>query len=73
MARPAVDINRLTRDEKLELIDELWESLSQDPDALPLTDGQREELDRRLDELEAEGAVGISWDEVVSRIRSRSR
>src|SRR5947208_14116390 len=26
-------------------------------------------LDRRLDELEAEGPVGIPWDEVLSRIR----
>ena len=73
MARTAVDVTRLTRDEKLDLIDELWESLSQDPEALPLTDGQRQELDRRLDELEEEGPVGSSWNEVVSRIRSRSR
>ena len=26
-------------------------------------------LDRRLDDLEAEGPVGIPWDEVLSRIR----
>jgi putative addiction module component (TIGR02574 family) len=34
---------------------------------------QRAELDRRLDDLEREGPVGIPWDEVLSRIRSRGR
>lgn len=51
----ALNIAELSRDEKLDLLDRLWESLGQDPEALPLTSPQREELDRRLDELEAEG------------------
>jgi hypothetical protein len=29
-------------------------------------------LDRRLDELEAEGPTGLSWDEVVAQVRARS-
>jgi len=41
--------------------------------ALPLTSSQQEELDRRLDELEAEGPTGLSWDEVVAQARARSR
>jgi putative addiction module component (TIGR02574 family) len=44
-----------------------------DPEALPLTSPQREELDRRLDELEDEGPTGLSWDEVVAQSRARSR
>ena len=40
------------------------------PEALPLTSPQREELDRRLDELETEGPTGLSWDEVVSPSQS---
>ncbi|HYO14654.1 MAG TPA: addiction module protein [Thermoanaerobaculia bacterium] len=69
----ALNVADLSRDEKLELLDRLWESLGQDPEALPLTSSQREELDRRLDELEAEGPTGLSWDEVVARARARSR
>jgi putative addiction module component (TIGR02574 family) len=38
-----------------------------------LTAAHKEELDRRLDDLEAEGAVGIAWDELVDQIRARSR
>ena len=55
MGKVALDIKRLSRDEQLDLLDQLWESLGRDPEAFPLTDSQREELDRRLDELEAEG------------------
>jgi putative addiction module component (TIGR02574 family) len=55
------------------LLDELWESLSGTPKAIPLTEAQREELDRRLDGLEREGPVGIPWDEVLSRIRGRAQ
>lgn len=69
----ALNLSALNRDEKLELIDRLWESLGEDPEALPLTSSQREELDCRLDKLEAEGPIGLSWDEVVAQVRARSR
>jgi putative addiction module component (TIGR02574 family) len=71
MATPAIDIEHLTRDEQLELLDKLWDSLGRDPDALPLSDEQRRDLDVRLDELERDGATGLSWDEAVEQIRSK--
>lgn len=73
MGKPALDITRLSRDEQLELLDRLWENLGRDPEAFPLTESQREELDRRLDELEAEGPTGLTWDEVVAQARARVR
>ena len=50
-----IDITRLTPEERLELLEQLWDSLSSTPDAVPLTDAQREELDRRLDDVTATG------------------
>ncbi len=73
MSKPDLDIGSLTPEERLSLLEELWESLAATPEAIPLTEAQRAELDRRLDELEAEGPVGIPWDEVLSRIRTRGR
>ena len=64
-----IDIARLSPEERLELLDALWESLSVTPEAIPLTNAQREELDRRLDELDREGPSGIPWEEVLRRIR----
>lgn len=73
MSKRTVDIAALTPEERLGLLEQLWDSLAEHPEAVPLTDAQRAELDRRLDDLEHEGPVGIPWDEVLSRIRSRSR
>lgn len=73
MGRAAVDINKLSRDEQLELLDQLWQILGRDPGILPLTQAHRQELDRRLDDLEEEGAVGIAWDDLVEQIQARSQ
>ena len=72
MGKVAVDVEKLSREEQLELLERLWDRLSASPDALPLTDAQRIELDARLDDLEREGPVGIPWDEVVRRIHNRT-
>jgi putative addiction module component (TIGR02574 family) len=71
MGSPALDVSRLSREEQFDLLDQLWEVLGRDPKALPLSDAQRAELDRRLDDLEAEGPVGLGWDEVVAHARAR--
>jgi len=65
-----VNVKVLTRDEKLQLLEELWDSL--EPDDIPLTDVQRRELDQRLDELEREGPRGIPWEQVLREIQGRS-
>jgi len=68
-----MDVTQLSREEQLELLDRLWDSLGRDPEALPLTEAQRAELDRRLVELEAEGPAGLTWDQVVAQARTRPR
>lgn len=73
MSKPALNIGDLTAEERLRLIEELWDSLNDEPDGVPLTNAQREELDRRLDDLERSGHDGIPWDQVLQQIRSRPR
>ena len=67
-----IDIASLSSEERLRLLEEIWESLCVTPEAIPLTGAQREELDRRLDELDHEGPTGIPWGDVMKRIRSRT-
>ena len=73
MSKRDLDIASLTPEDRLGLLEDLWDSLAAVPKVLPLTPTQRVELDRRLDDLDAEGPVGIPWDEVLSRIRNRGR
>ena len=73
MSKPALNIDDLTPEERLRLIEELWDSLNEIPGTVPLTNAQREELDRRLDDLERSAPEGIPWDQVLQQIRSRSK
>ncbi len=54
MGLPEIDFDSLTVDERLRLLERVWESLSQSARDVPLTAEQQAELDRRLDELDGE-------------------
>jgi len=68
-------IEALSPQERLDLLEQLWDSLSRTPASVPLTDPQRVELDRRLDALDEDVSqgrgLGVPWDEVVRQIRTR--
>ena len=57
--------------QRMQLVEELWDSIAADQKALPLTDEQRAELDRRLDAYEADGERGRSAELVIADIRKR--
>ena len=64
------EIRALSVADRLELIEDLWDSL--ESDALPLPDLHKTELDQRLDALESGRSVGRPWPEVRDRITRRS-
>ena len=67
--KPAINLEQLTQDERLDLIEEIWESLDESQrDAVQLTASQRDELDRRLDQLEREGPDGVTSEELRERL-----
>ena len=73
MASPAFDfeaLRRLSIAERLQLVEDLWDSIAQDsPDeAMPLTPELAAELDRRLKEHERDPAAGRPWPEVRTEI-----
>ncbi len=71
MSRPAIRIDNLNVEERLELIESLWESLVEDPSKIPVTDAQKRMLDERLDEIDAGDDAGIPWEELKARIKKR--
>ena len=72
MSNWPIKIEQLSPTEKLGLLEDLWDSLARTPEAIPFTPAQREELDRRLDDLEREGPVGIPWEQVLDRIQGQA-
>ncbi len=71
MSRPAIEIDSLNVEERLELIESLWESLVVDPSNIPVTDAQKQMLDERLEEIDAGDDAGIPWEDVKARIQKR--
>jgi len=57
--------------EKLQLVEDLWDDLASNPDAVPVHDWQKQELARRKTNLMKNPASGLTWEEVKQRIRSR--
>ncbi len=55
--------------DRVRLVEAIWDSISAVPEALPLTEWQKEELDRRLADLEANPEAGSTLEEVFARIR----
>ena len=64
-------LSKLPVDERIKLVEELWDSIASDQKALPLTDEQKAELDRRLDAYEADGNRGRLATESISEIRRK--
>ena len=64
-------LNKLPVDERIKLVEELWDSIASDQKALPLTDEQKAELDRRLDAYEADGNRGCLATESIMEIRRK--
>jgi len=66
-----LDISRLTPKERLDLIGELWDSLS--PSDVQLSPAQQAELDRRLASFDEESRAAIPWEQIDADLGRRFR
>jgi putative addiction module component (TIGR02574 family) len=55
--------------ERIRLVEAIWNSIAAVPEALQLTDAEREELDRRWKAYERDPSQGSPWAEVRARIQ----
>ncbi len=65
------DFLNLSVPERIILVEDIWDSVSEVPDAVVLTEEQKSELDRRLDAYHKNPGEGSPWNDVRERIRSR--
>lgn len=57
--------------ERIQLVEDLWDSIAAEQSALPMTGEQKAELDRRLDAYESDGNKGRLAGESIENIRKR--
>jgi len=62
---------QLPVEERIKLVEDLWDSIAADQHVLPLTDEQKAELDRRLDAYDVDKNRGRPAAGVVTDIRRR--
>jgi putative addiction module component (TIGR02574 family) len=60
----------LSISEKLQLLEDLWDDIASDPQGVPVQEWQKEELDRRKQNLMNKPGSAISWEEIKRRIRT---
>jgi putative addiction module component (TIGR02574 family) len=71
MATTTFDFSHLSPEERMQLAEDLWDSLP--PSPIPLTDAEGSELDRRLALHEAAPDRGRPWREVMDELENRHR
>jgi putative addiction module component (TIGR02574 family) len=63
------DLFKLSPAERIQLAEDLWDSVAADPQSLPpLTDAQIAEIERRLAEHARDSSTAISWDDLRKRL-----
>ncbi|MDZ4711099.1 MAG: addiction module protein [bacterium] len=62
------NVLKLSVTQRLKLTEFIWESISEFPEAIPLTEKQSKELDIRLDDYEKNPGGNIRWEQAKRRI-----
>jgi putative addiction module component (TIGR02574 family) len=69
----ASDVLELPVTERLQLVEDIWNTIADAPDALKLTDEDKRLIDERLAACRQHPGTGSPWEEVVARIAARKK
>ena len=72
MGELLTELLKLSPEERIQLAEDLWDSVAADHDGLPpLSDAQRTEIERRLTTHADDPSTALDWDDVRKRLWSR--
>jgi putative addiction module component (TIGR02574 family) len=69
----ALGIDRLSVEDRITLVQEIWESIAAEVEQSPLTEAQRKEMDRRLAAHRSNPQAAIPWEQVEAEALARLR
>jgi putative addiction module component (TIGR02574 family) len=67
------EISTLSVEDRIRLVEGIWDSIANEPEHLQLTDAQEQELERRLADHIANPSAVVSWEEVKAKALARAR
>jgi putative addiction module component (TIGR02574 family) len=71
MTPTLANILQLSVAERIQLVEDIWDSILTTPETLPVTAAQRQELDRRIEAYQQSPETSIPWAEAKKRIRKK--
>ncbi|MEB3173716.1 MAG: addiction module protein [Cyanobacteriota bacterium] len=63
-----VEISQLSINERIQLAEDLWDSILDRQDKITLSDTQKQELERRLENYQHNPTAGSNWEDVKQRL-----
>jgi putative addiction module component (TIGR02574 family) len=64
----AADIAEMPIHKRIELVEDIWDSIVETPEAIEIPEWHKNELDKRLEAYHANPQGGSPWKEVKKRI-----
>jgi putative addiction module component (TIGR02574 family) len=68
----SLGIDKMSKDERFQLLHEIWESLADESEVAPLTPAQKQELERRLADHIANPGKVVPWEDVLAKALARA-
>lgn len=65
------DVTTLPIDERIALVQAIWDSIAAETDPVHLTETEKRELDRRIAELDSSPQNVRTWEEIKAHVRGR--
>lgn len=65
------DILQLSIPERIQLVEDIWDTIAATPEQLVLSEAQKNELDRRIEMYQQDPEAGVSWQELKDKVQSR--
>jgi len=64
------EAKKLSIAERIDLVEEIWDSIAEENGCFELSEAQKRELDRRLESFRANPSQGRTWEEIKSEFLS---
>ena len=71
MAKPAFDYRQLSVAERLQLVEDIWDSIAEDTGAVPVPPEVLDEAERRLAEHRRDPDSAVPWEQVKAELYKR--
>ncbi|WP_337287555.1 addiction module protein [Candidatus Methylomirabilis sp.] len=67
----AADALTLSIPERIQLVEDIWDTIATEPEAIELTEEEKRVIDERLEAYHRNPDLGSPWEDVYKRIASK--